>query len=313
MFKFRKIIIPLLIILLLLSIIVYGSPTYVNVGPITNFEGDVGVPSGCGYYIGDVLFNLTFFVDQTAWRLFYSDGSGDVKELALGEDGTYLKSNGPTSALTFGVPSGAGNVVGPATSVDNSITRFNGTDNKTIQDSLAIIDDNGSINIPVGQTYKINSIALAVGNITGAAASGANSDITSWNIGAVLSSDHTYLGITDSKAVGEDVVFGQLLYFDWTDTEWKLAKANAVGTTPAMRIALETKGDGEACLMLVQGYIRDDSAFQFTAAIGYLSITTAGAVQYAAPSTAGNQVQRIGIGINADIMYFNPSMDVGEI
>ena len=133
------------------------------------------------------------------------------------------------------------------------------------------------------------------------------------SIATALSSDHTYVGITDSKNVGENVVFGQLLYFDWTDTEWKLAKADAVGTTPAMRIALETKANGQACLMLVQGYLRDDTAFQFTAAIGYLSITTAGAIQYAAPSVSGNQVQRVGIGISADIMYFCPGIDVGEI
>ena len=136
---------------------------------------------------------------------------------------------------------------------------------------------------------------------------------TSLSIAGALSSDHTYLGIVDSKNVGENVVFGDLLYFDWTATEWKKAKADAAATTPAMRIALETKADGEACLMLVQGYIRDDSTFQFTAAIGYLSITTAGAVQYAVPSVAGNQIQRVGIGISADILFFNPSMDVGEI
>jgi len=133
------------------------------------------------------------------------------------------------------------------------------------------------------------------------------------SIATALSSDHTYVGITDSKAVGENVVFGQLLYFDWAATEWKLAKANAVGTTPALRIALEDKGDGETCLMLVRGYIRDDSAFEFTTAIGYLSIANFGAVQYTVPSVAGNQVQRVGIGISADIMFFNPSVDVGEI
>ena len=138
-------------------------------------------------------------------------------------------------------------------------------------------------------------------------------DLISPHFDSTLADDHTYSGLTDSQPVGETVAFGDLLYFDWAAIEWKKAKANAVGTTPAMRIALEAKDDGEVCLMLVQGYIRDDSAFQFTAAIGYLSIATAGAVQYAVPSVAGNQVQRVGIGISADIMYFNPSMDVGEI
>jgi hypothetical protein len=51
--------------------------------------------------------NLTQFVEQTAWRVFYSDGSGDVKELALGADGTYLKSNGASSAPSFATPAGA--------------------------------------------------------------------------------------------------------------------------------------------------------------------------------------------------------------
>jgi hypothetical protein len=52
--------------------------------------------------------NLTSFVDQTAWRVFYSDGSGDVKELALGADGTYLKSNGASSVPTWATPTGSG-------------------------------------------------------------------------------------------------------------------------------------------------------------------------------------------------------------
>ena len=59
------------------------------------------VGSGGGYS------NLTEFVAQTAWRLFYSDGSGDVKELSLGSDGEYLKSNGAAIAPSWATPSGA--------------------------------------------------------------------------------------------------------------------------------------------------------------------------------------------------------------
>jgi len=55
--------------------------------------------------------NLTSFVDQTAWRLFYSDNLGDVTELALGTDGQYLKSTGATSAPTFDTPTGAGDML----------------------------------------------------------------------------------------------------------------------------------------------------------------------------------------------------------
>lgn len=58
-------------------------------------------PTGSGYT------NLTSFVLQTPWRLFYSNTDGDVVELGFGADGEYLKSNGASSAPTWATPSGA--------------------------------------------------------------------------------------------------------------------------------------------------------------------------------------------------------------
>lgn len=136
---------------------------------------------------------------------------------------------------------------------------------------------------------------------------------TIMSIAGILADDHTYLGKTDIKPVGENVVFGDLLYFDWATAKWKKAKADAYATARSRRIALETKGNGENCLMLVKGYIRDDSAFEFTSSIVFLSIATAGATQSTVPAVATNQVQIVGTAISADIMEFNPSEDVGEI
>jgi hypothetical protein len=48
--------------------------------------------------------NLTQFVAQTAWRIFYSDGSGDVQELALGDAGKVLTAAGATSVPTWETP-----------------------------------------------------------------------------------------------------------------------------------------------------------------------------------------------------------------
>lgn len=45
--------------------------------------------------------NLTSFVDQTAWRLFYSNTAGDVTEVALGTSTQVLTSSGATSAPSF--------------------------------------------------------------------------------------------------------------------------------------------------------------------------------------------------------------------
>jgi hypothetical protein len=129
-----------------------------------------------------------------------------------------------------------------------------------------------------------------------------------------LASNYTYSGIIDSQPVGETVIFGMLLYFNWTDKEWKLAKANASTTMPGLRIALESKTDGQTCKMLVKGYIRDDVDFEFTGAMVYVSAgATAGLMTSTVPSTAGNQIQRVGVAKSADILFFDPSIDVGEI
>ena len=53
-----------------------------------------------------------------------------------------------------------GAVIGPASSTDNTIARFDSTTGKLIQGSLVTIDDNGSVNIPTGQAYKLMVIRL---------------------------------------------------------------------------------------------------------------------------------------------------------
>ncbi len=127
-----------------------------------------------------------------------------------------------------------------------------------------------------------------------------------------LGSDNTYSGEVDTQPVGETVAFGNLLYFNWTDKEWKLADADAAATMPGLRIALESKTDGQTCLMLVKGYIRDDDNFQFAGSMVYAS-TVFGAVSHIAPTEAGDQIQRVGVAKSADILFFDPSIDVGEI
>ena len=85
-------------------------------------------------------------------------GTDTAAILTAGTNGKYLKADSAqTTGLTWDTPTGSGDVLGPATSADNSITRFNGTDNKTVQGSLATVDDSGGINIPTGQTYNINN------------------------------------------------------------------------------------------------------------------------------------------------------------
>jgi len=139
-----------------------------------------------------------------------------------------------------------------------------------------------------------------------------NTDVTLIFTNA-LASDHTYSGEVDSQPVGENVVFGEILYYDYTLVEWMKAQADDFATAKGTRIALETKGDGQTCLMLVKGYIRDDSAFDFGAARVFLNDDTAGTCDDTAPAESGDQIFVVGEAKSADILFFDPGKDVGEI
>jgi hypothetical protein len=66
----------------------------------TDGAGALSWAAGAGYT------TLSQFVGETAWRVYYSNTDGDITALALGADGTYLKSNGASSAPTFASPGG---------------------------------------------------------------------------------------------------------------------------------------------------------------------------------------------------------------
>lgn len=69
--------------------------------------------------------------------------------------GITFDDTGPNGTLTINA-TGSGDVVGPASSTDNRIARFDGATGKLIQDALATLDDSGNLTV-------IGSIAGAVG------------------------------------------------------------------------------------------------------------------------------------------------------
>lgn len=70
--------------------------------------------------------DLATLAAPTNWRVFYSNGSGAITQLALGADGTFLKSNGASSAPTFATPAGSGDVSKVGTPVNNQLGVWTG-------------------------------------------------------------------------------------------------------------------------------------------------------------------------------------------
>ena len=123
--------------------------------------------------------NLTSFVDQTAWRVFYSNTDGDVVELALGADGTYLKSNGAAAAPTFVTPAGAGDVVKVGTPANSQVGVWTG--DGTIEGAASLTYDGSNLLLTgdIGKTdgkitkgwFTDMTVANAIaGSVTGNAA-----------------------------------------------------------------------------------------------------------------------------------------------
>ena len=105
----------------------------------------------------------------------------DTPSTYVDQGGKFARVNSTEDAMEFATIVGGGDILAATeyNAVTNSIARYYGVDSKTIQDSLVTIDNTGSVSIPAGQTYQINGVPLSTDDITGAAQSGSNSDITS--------------------------------------------------------------------------------------------------------------------------------------
>ena len=99
--------------------------------------------------------NLTSFINQTAWRLFYSNVDGDVVELAIGAIGTVLQSAGAAAAPTWAAVAGTGDVTAAANLTDNCIVRGDGGV-KGVQTSGIIIDDSNRMGIGRTPTCELD-------------------------------------------------------------------------------------------------------------------------------------------------------------
>lgn len=131
----------------------------------------------------------------------------------------------------------AGEVQGPSSSTDNAVARWDSTSGKLLQNSTVTIDDSGSVDIPSGQTYKVN------GTTIGSINSGGSNKLAYYaSSGTVISADSdTSLSAGDLTLGIASVSPGSLSLAGNTSGKTKLiATAVAGATTLTLPAATDT-------------------------------------------------------------------------
>lgn len=305
------------------------------------FDAIAGVPTHTR------LHSMTDILDHSAnnWKLFYSNGSGQVIELSLGAVNTVVQGNGVGAAPTMAQlnHSQIGSIGASDHHGDNLIAQLNS--NVTVTDA-----GTGQVDVVVDTENEMNITSSGVQLATGARVDNietsvtdddthlptsgaivdyvptvsinAVSEDTSPTLGGDLTLDENSIkfvpgSLANQTAEGEiatmtidaaaAVSFGDVLYMA-SDFELELADADASATMPAIAMSLGT-AEGSVDVLL-RGFVRDD-LWNWSAGPIYVD-TIAGTLTQTAPSGTGDRVQRVGWAYSADIMFFDPdSTDIG--
>lgn len=215
------------------------------------------------------------------------------------------------------------------TDAGNVGSSINGASAKTSMvdaDKIAIIDTEASNALKTLSWAYVKSILktyfdslyllLSGGTLTGELNLGENAGIAHDNS---LSADGKYSASElMGGTAGAALEFGDLCYFDPTDSRWEKTDANAAAGADGdarglLGICVQAAaGDGNATKMMLKGFIRADAKFASMTinAMQYVS-ETAGLITETQPTTTDVVIRVVGRALTADVLYFNPSSDYG--
>ena len=180
-----------------------------------------------------------------------------------------------------------------------------------MQFGLRITDGDAEDELDVEIGSGINSVTTAAGYVKGAngvlVPEGKSVHIET---PMLASADLTATGITTLMTASEAIAQGDLVYVSGDGTIGK-ALSNDIAKLPAIGLAVAAINQNAAGAILLQGMFRND-AYGFTAG-NRLYVHTNGTITATAPSGNNQGAQAIGVALEPDVVYFNPSMVVVEI
>lgn len=223
-----------------------------------------------------------------------------------------VDSKGRVTIASNGVVAG-GDVVGPASSTDNAIARFNLATGKLIQNSTVLLDDNGKL----GQVDAIDfdttpTSAPAAGRMLWDSTEGSpQAGLAGGNVTALLGTDLHVLCFNDT---GSPMTKGQVVRVNGSSgTRLKIALAQGDGdpnSAETIGLVSEPIANNASGYVITRGLIRSINTNSFNEGdVLYLSPTVAGQITNVKPS-APNHMVRVGYCIKkaggAGIIYVDP-------
>jgi hypothetical protein len=175
----------------------------------------------------------------------------------------YFKNNSGVVTLLASAAGSSGDVVGPASSTDNALARFDSTTGKLIQNSVGILSDAGVLTGLTGLTSS-GAITLSGGTANGVAYLNGSKVLTT---GSALTFAGTQLGINGANAnilFDNGGVGGSALQLGTSGTSH-----GYIGTAGSFPLLLQVNGIEAMRIGVASGGVR-------SVGIGYTSLTSVG-------------------------------------
>jgi len=243
-------------------------------------------------HIADNQVTLAKMAGLARGKIIYGDASGDPAALAVGTAGYALATDGTDLAYTNSLLA-ADYVIG-----EDAQTKI---DFETANEIHFDADNS--------QIANITSSGLQV---TGTVDVSLDTHIDS------SPSNNTVSGVTATFTAGEALQAGEAVYYKASDSKMHKAVAAAGSVTPpCIALAAENLSADASGKFLLVGFIRNDDDFPtYTAGDEVYTpeaeTSSQNVPEATAPDSDGDLVQVLGIAIDGNTLYFNPSLDVIE-
>ena len=308
---------------------------------------DVGI--AMQYHTGSAAKQAFLGIDDSdSYKLMFIPDASLSSEVVSGSVGT-IKANlegdvtgnvtGNTSGTAATVTTAAqGNITSLGTlttlTVDNVIVNGTTIGHTSDTDLLTLTSANLAVagDIEVSGSVEVATIDYTDGDLAMTIADGGgvtfaqsatladDATITLQDEGQIIfadddpSTEDTGVGIVMKLTALTGLAIGELVHID-ANGKIDQAHADATADMPAIGISLEANSSGSDAdvKVLLKGVYKDSDQFNFTPGQAvYVDHGTEGNFQQTPSTTDGHFIQRVGIALTADSIYFDPSFDVIE-